>query len=191
MSHTPPPHPLEDARMPNPFARTTLLLAAALLARTAPLAAQEKPQQAPLTIESFEAVKAVSDPQMAPSGGSVLYSVRTTNLASNSRSSMTYKVAASGGAPTAFPDATTSVGEARWSPDGKRVAYIAGDQLWVADQMGGSRKQLTTLAGGATGPVWSPTGDRIAFTSRVFPACSDDACTLERMKAAASNPVKA
>ena len=121
--------------MPNPFAHTTLLLAAALLARTAPLAAQEKTQQ-PLNIESFEAVKAVSDPQMAPSGSTVLFSVRTTNLASNSRSSMTYKVAASGGAPAAFPDASTSVGEARWSPDGKRVAYIAGDQLWVADQMG-------------------------------------------------------
>ena len=84
--------------MPNPFARTTLLLSVALLARTAPLAAQEKTQQ-PLNIESFEAVKAVSDPQIAPSGASVLFSVRTTNLASNSRSSMTYKVAASGGAP--------------------------------------------------------------------------------------------
>src|SRR5664279_6544789 len=176
--------------MPNRFAHTSLLLAAALLARTAPLAAQEKTQQ-PLNIESFEAVKALSDPQIAPSGASVLFSVRTTNLASNSRSSMTYKVAASGGAPAAFPDASTSVGEARWSPDGKRVAYIAGDQLWVADQMGGSRKQLTTLAGGATGPVWSPTGERIAFTSRVFRARREDACTLERMKAAAASPVKA
>ena len=81
--------------------------------------------------------------------------------------------------------------EARWSPDGKRIAYIAGDQLWVADQVGGARKQLTTLAGGATGPVWSPSGDRIAFTSRVFPTCSDDACNVTRQKAIDSNPVKA
>jgi len=177
--------------MPNAPVRTAILLLASLLTRTAPLAAQEKQQQQPLNIDSFEAVKAVSDPQIAPSGSAVLYSVRTTNLASNSRSSMTYKVAASGGAPTAFPDASTSVGEARWSPDGKRVAYVAGDQLWVADQVGGSRKQLTTLTGGATGPVWSPSGDRIAFTSRVFPACTDDACNLAREKAVASNPVKA
>jgi len=167
--------------MPNAPARIATLIVAALLARSAPLAAQDKQQQA-LNIDSFEAVKAVSDPQIAPSGSTVLFSVRTTNLASNSRSSMTYKAAANGGAPTAFPDASTNVGEARWSPDGKRIAYIADNQLWVADQVGASRKKLTTLSGGATGPVWSPSGDRIAFTSRVYPACTDDACNSSQLE---------
>ena len=166
----------------------TLLVLAAL---APPLAAQDKPTQQPLTIESFEAVKAVSDPQIAPNGSTVLYSVRTTSLATNSRASLTYKVAASGGIATAWPDASTNASEARWSPDGKRIAFIAGDQLWVADQVGGARKQLTTLAGGATGPIWSPSGDRIAFTSRVFPTCTDDACNVSRQKAIDSNPVKA
>jgi dipeptidyl aminopeptidase/acylaminoacyl peptidase len=162
-----------------------------LAALASPLDAQDKAPQAPLTINSFESVKVVSDPQMAPSGSTLLYAVRTTSLPTNSRSTLTYKMAASGGIATAFPDASTKASEARWSPDGKRVAYIAGDQLWVADQLGGARKQLTTLSGGATGPVWSPAGDRIAFTSRVFPSCTDDACNVARQKAADSNPVKA
>jgi len=162
-----------------------------LAALTSPLAAQEKTPQAPITIESFEAVKAVSDPQIAPNGSAVLYSVRTTSLATNSRSSLTYKVPASGGIATAWPDISTSASEARWSPDGKRIAFIAGEQLWVADQAGGARRQLTRLEGGATGPIWSPNGDRIAFTSRVFPSCSDDACNVSRQKAIDSNPVKA
>ena len=172
-------------------ARTTL---AALLLAAIPLAAQDKQQdkpQQPLDINSFEAVKVVSDPQMAPNGSAVLYAVRTTSLGTNSRSSLTYKQPAGGGIATAFPDASTSATEARWSPDGKRVAFIAGGQLWVSDPMGGARKQLTTLAGGATGPVWSPSGDRIAFTSRVFPSCSEDACNAARQKAADANPVKA
>jgi dipeptidyl aminopeptidase/acylaminoacyl peptidase len=176
--------------MSNFAVRHVLPALAALAAAAAPLAAQDKQQQ-PLDINSFEAVKAVSDPQMAPNGSAVLYAVRTASLGTNSRSSLTYKVAASGGIATAFPDASTSASEARWSPDGKRVAYIAGGQLWVADQMGGARKQLTTLAGGATGPIWSPSGDRIAFTSRVYPSCSEDACNAARQKAADSNPVKA
>ena len=92
----------EDARMPTIVRRsrtalTTLTGFSALAALVAPLAAQEKIPQQPLTIESFEAVKAVSDPQLSPSGSTVLYSVRTTSLATNSRSSLTYKVAASGG----------------------------------------------------------------------------------------------
>ena len=178
--------------MPNFVVRFALPTLAALAAVAAPLAAQDKqPQQQPVDINSFEAVKVVSDPQMAPNGSTVLYAVRTTSLGTNSRSSLTYKVAAGGGIATAFPDASTSASEARWSPDGKRVAYIAGGQLWVADPMGGARKQLTTLAGGATGPIWSPSGDRIAFTSRVYPSCADDACNVARQKAADSNPVKA
>ena len=178
--------------MPNFAVRLAFPIVAAVLAVAAPLGAQDKQvQQQPVDINSFEAVKVVSDPQMAPNGSAVLYGVRTTSLGMNSRSSLTYKESAAGGIATAFPDASTSASEARWSPDGKRVAYIAGGQLWVADPMGGARKQLTTLAGGATGPIWSPSGDRIAFTSRVYPSCADDACNVARQKAADSNPVKA
>ena len=175
--------------MPNAAVRMISLVLVALLARTSPLSAQDK--QRPLDFDAFEAVKTVSDAQISPNGASVLYAVRAANVSANSRSSTTYRAAVSGGAPVAFPDASTNATEARWSPDGKRIAYIAGEQLWVADQTGGARKQLTTLAGGATGPIWSPNGDRIAFTSRVYPACSDDACNAARQKAAAANPVKA
>ena len=96
-----------------------------------------------------------------------------------------------GGSPRAFPAAEVSATEARWSPDGKRIAYIAAGQLWVADASGGARKQLTDLNGGATGPIWSPNGDQIAFTSAVYPECTTDACNTAKAKAAADSKVKA
>ena len=54
-----------------------------------------------------------------------------------------------------------------------------------------TRKQLTDLNGGATGPIWSPTGDQIAFTSAVYPDCTTDACNAAKAKAAADSKVKA
>jgi tricorn protease len=58
---------------------------------------------------------------------------------------------------------------ARWSPDGRHVAYISDasgeEEIWIVDQAGvGDPRQLTT--GHATqmiGFEWAPDGDRIAF----------------------------
>jgi dipeptidyl aminopeptidase/acylaminoacyl peptidase len=147
--------------------------------------------QHPITFDDFAAVGAVSDPQISPDGKTVLFAVSTVDLAANKRTSATWRVASSGGSAHRFPDDSTHAAEARWSPDGRRVAYIAGDQLWVASAEGTAPHKITSLSGDATGPKWSPDGQRIAFTSRVYPACSDDACNAKTAKLAESNPVKA
>lgn len=167
-----------------------IALSAALAAafQASPALAQ---QLRPITFEDFAAVRAVSDPQPSPDGKSVLYAVRTTDIGANARAARTFVMPAAGGSAKAFPAADVAATEARWSPDGKRIAYIAGGQLWVADPDGGSRKQLTDLSGRATGPIWSPRGDEIAFTSAVYPECSADACNAAKAKAAADSKVKA
>jgi dipeptidyl aminopeptidase/acylaminoacyl peptidase len=156
----------------------------------ATLAAQGIPKRA-ITFEDFSAVRAVADPQLSPDGRTVLYAVRTTDVDANRRTARTYAVPVAGGAATQFPAAGVDATEARWAPDGRRVAYVAGGQLWISDADGGNRKQLTTLNGGVTGPVWSPTGASIAFTSSVYPDCTTDACNAAREKAADTSKVKA
>jgi dipeptidyl aminopeptidase/acylaminoacyl peptidase len=148
-------------------------------------------QKRPITFEDFAAVRAVSDAQLSPDARTVLYAVRTTDVAANRRSGKTYSALVGGGAPRPFPGEDVNASEARWSPDGRRVSYIAAGQLWVADADGGNRVQLTKLNGGATGPVWSASGSLIAFTSSVYPDCSSDACNATRDSVASTNPVKA
>ena len=164
------------------------ILACGTLVATHVAGAQQKRA---ITFDDFAAVRAVSDPQVSPDGKTTLYAVRTTDVAANKRTTQTFLIQASGGQPQLFPAPEGGAAEARWSPDGKRVAFISGGQLWIADANGGARRQLTHLNGGATGPVWAPASDRIAFTSGVFPECSNDACNAAKEKAAGDNKVKA
>src|SRR3954470_4193572 len=104
--------------------RTSTRFAVCVLAALAlPLGAQER---RPITFDDFAAVRAVSDPQISPDGRSVLYSVRTTDVAANRRSGKTYVAPAAGGSARVFPGDDVSASEARWSPDGRRITYVAG-----------------------------------------------------------------
>lgn len=165
-------------------------LAAALLAFAAFSPAALAAQRA-ITFQDFAAVRAVGDPQLSPDGQWVMYSVRTTNVDANSRRTATFIRSVVRGDARQFPDANAAAAEARWSPDGKRIAYTSRGQLWIADASGQNQRQLTNLNDGASGPVWAPTGDRIAFTSAVYPDCDTDACDVARAKAADTMKVKA
>jgi dipeptidyl aminopeptidase/acylaminoacyl peptidase len=61
-------------------------------------------------------------------------------------------------------------GSLTWSPDGSTLAYEGGDDsragLWLVDADGANERLLVADLGEAIhgiGPVWSPTGDRIAY----------------------------
>src|SRR4051794_11049307 len=49
-----------------------------------------------------------------------------------------------------------------WSPDGRRIAFVHDDALWVMRANGSHRRRL--FRGEASTPCWSPDGRHIAFT---------------------------
>ncbi|MBN2287752.1 MAG: PD40 domain-containing protein [Candidatus Glassbacteria bacterium] len=72
---------------------------------------------------------------------------------------------------TALPAA----GEARWGapflrhpapdPQGRRIAFSHGGDIWIVPAGGGAARRLTVHEAYDAYPVWSPRGDRIAFSS--------------------------
>jgi dipeptidyl aminopeptidase/acylaminoacyl peptidase len=52
---------------------------------------------------------------------------------------------------------------ARWSPDGRKLAFLRSGLLWVMNADGSGKRRLTTRP--ASGPAWSPDGRWIAFAS--------------------------
>jgi Tol biopolymer transport system component len=64
---------------------------------------------------------------------------------------------------TAIAEAFRGGAEPSWAPNGKRLAFSRGDQIYTASRTGGGLKQLTHGALSSFGPSWSPDGHRIAY----------------------------
>ena len=58
---------------------------------------------------------------------------------------------------------TGDVATPAWSPDGRRIAYLSADELYVINTDGSGRKRLTSTGGFNGDPAWSPDGRKIAF----------------------------
>ena len=54
-----------------------------------------------------------------------------------------------------------------WSPDGKRIAFARGGELYSVAAGGGEPRRITRALGGDAGdPAWSPDGKQIAYDYR-------------------------
>lgn len=159
-----------------------------LLALSSALAEQAATR---LTINDLLKVRRVSDPQVSPDGRKVAFTITDPDKPANKSNTRIYLVPIEGGEPTALLAGDTLSESPRWSPDGKRLAYISESQVWVMDVASGEKKKITNVATGADVPVWSPDGKWIAFTSEVYPECTTEDCNRKRAQAAEESEVKA
>jgi dipeptidyl aminopeptidase/acylaminoacyl peptidase len=148
-------------------------------------------QNRPFTIEELMKVRRVADPQVSPDGKTVAFTIGDVNFDANRVVNQIYVVSIAGGEPKQLTSGDKSSSSPRWSPDGKKIAYLTGSQVWVMDHDGDNKKQVTSISTGAGGPVWSPDGNWIAFTSEVYPDCSNDDCNKQKDEAADKSKVKA
>ncbi len=80
-----------------------------------------------------------------------------------------WKMNPDGSNQTTLSGPGVNAAEPQLSPDGTRIAFTCGTELWsvcVMDADGGNVQELTHLRGD-TQPAWSPDGTRIAFVGSV------------------------
>ena len=170
------------------FAIAVSVLVFALTSFAAIAVAQETRR---FTVEDLLKVRRVGDPQVSPNGKRVAFTIGDVNYDLNKVITQIYVMQIDGSGLKQLTSGTASSTTPRWSPEGKRIAFVTGGQVWTMADDGDNKDKVTKISTSAAAPVWSPDGKWIAFTSEVFPDCADDDCNRKKDEAAENSKVKA
>jgi dipeptidyl aminopeptidase/acylaminoacyl peptidase len=157
--------------------RCALLAVAALAAVLVLPAAPAADGKRLITETDLYAFQWIADPRISPDGAAIVYTRVVVNAKHDGYESALWLIPAAGAVGgrtarqiTAGPHDT----DPRWSPDGKRIAFLRSTetpdkppsgQIYVLPMDGGEARPLTAMPKGASAPVWSPDSRFIAFTS--------------------------
>ena len=146
-------------------ARITVSLA---FVAAAPLLAQQRPQNR-IALEQYLDWEDVQAPQLSPDGTQIVFGRRWVDKMNDKWESSIWMMNADG----AHPRSLVQGSDVQWSPDGKRIAYVAkgepsGSQIFVRwMDAEGATTQISHLTESPSSLEWSPDGKTIAFTMNV------------------------
>jgi dipeptidyl aminopeptidase/acylaminoacyl peptidase len=129
---------------------------------SAPIAAKATPVRPAdaLTIEHIVGTEAPREFRLDPRGRVAAF----TQEAAGARQLFTLPLR--GGPATQVTASEKNVSDPRWSPDGRRLAFVRDGAIAVVDADGSRLVTLGHHPAGESMPRWSPDGRRIAFISR-------------------------
>ncbi|MEO7963849.1 MAG: hypothetical protein ABIT38_08065, partial [Gemmatimonadaceae bacterium] len=153
----------------------TLIAALLSLVGAIPLAAQQ-----PFTLEQLRQVVGIGSVELSPDGRTAVITVTHPNYETDKNESELFAVDVASGQSRQLTFERRTVGGARFSPDGRSLAFLAPDsnnemQVWMMSMGGanGETRRLTSHSTGVEHFSWRPDGEAIAY------AAADTAPKLE------------
>ncbi|WP_269517438.1 alpha/beta hydrolase family protein [Alteromonas sp. BMJM2] len=113
----------------------------------------------------------VSEAQVSPDKKQVVYVRRSSNIMSDSTRANIWLASVDGSNNRPLLSSKHNYYSPRWSPDGKRLAYLSNEegkpQLYVRWMDTGQTALVTNVTSSPSSITWSPDGKHIAFTMSV------------------------
>jgi len=142
-----------------PILRLSSLFLFGLLAHAALHAAPP----VPLALDDVFDLEVAGDPRPSPDGKQIVFErIWMDRQADRARPGL-WIMNADGSQLQPLTSRERSASSPRWSPDGDRIAYVSGGQIWMRWLDSGREAQIADLDRSASDLVFSPDGDTLAF----------------------------
>jgi dipeptidyl aminopeptidase/acylaminoacyl peptidase len=120
-------------------------------------------------IEQIGRIVRLNDPQISPDGKSIALVVSRTNYEEDRYDPQLVLIDVATHAQRVLTRDRRGLGQARWSPDGSRLAFLASadgkSQIFVMPMSGGDSWQITKSPTGVQQFAWRPGHNEIAFVA--------------------------
>ena len=124
--------------------------------------------------EALLAFGRMSDPQVSPDGGHILYGVSYTSVPENRSVRNLFICNLDGSDSQQLTTSGKSINNARWTNDGKKIVFLMGGQIWTADvaKKGGkwalkNPEQISDVANGVGEFKLSPDQKKVMYISYI------------------------
>ena len=159
--------------MRKPLPRFAFIAGCTILFASSAALADQRQEPAPppdrINLDTYLELETASDPQLSPDGTHIIYTRGWVDKMNDRRESALWIMNADGTRHRFLVKGSN----ARWSPTGDRIAYIApgeprGPQVFVRwMDAEGATSQVTRVDQAPGGLAWSPDGTQLSFTALV------------------------
>ena len=113
-----------------------------------------------LTVEAIVAIETPREYRLHPRDRVVAYTAESAGTR------QIFTLSLRGGFPAQLTASEKAASDPQWSPDGRRLAFVRDDEIWVVEADGSRLTRVIAKPGDGHMPRWSPDGHRLAFLSR-------------------------
>ncbi|MDO8550491.1 MAG: S9 family peptidase, partial [Ignavibacteria bacterium] len=143
-----------------------------------------------MTVEDLWAMKRINSFDVS-SDGKIVFASTSYNIEENKGNSDIYLINSDGSNLRTLKNSEKNESSPLFVPNSNKVSYLFEGQIWTCNPDGSGEEKLTDVYTKVTEYKWSPSGNKILFTSSVYPDCETQECNKQKDEEKEASKVKA